>query len=137
VSLTGSLRTSTSPDSRIPGLHEPDANAALSKEQANKWMERAEATCTAVVRDRLAPELATAIEASLGKSDGPWLTFEVEANSHSPVLLFHYARHIREGLHTTSASRARRASLARDDILWKRRQPLPLADCLRLYESFR
>ena len=31
-----------------------------------------------------------AVEASLGKSDGPWLTFEVDANSHSPVLLFHY-----------------------------------------------
>lgn len=53
-------------------------------------MERAEATCTAVVRDKLAPEIATAVGASLGKSDGPWLTFEVDANSHSPVLLFHY-----------------------------------------------
>ena len=37
------------------GLDEPDATAALSKGQARKWMERAEATCTAVVRDALAP----------------------------------------------------------------------------------
>lgn len=72
------------------GLDEPDANATSSKGQANRWMERAEATCTAVVRDKLAPEIATAVGASLGKSGGPWLTFEVDANSHSPVLLFHY-----------------------------------------------
>ena len=32
------------------GLDEPDATAALSKGQASKWMERAEATCTTVVR---------------------------------------------------------------------------------------
>src|SRR5262249_27534516 len=63
------------------GLDEPDADAALSKGQANKWMERAEATCTDVVRDKLAPEIAAAVGASLGKSDGPWLTFEVDANS--------------------------------------------------------
>lgn len=72
------------------GLDEPDTSSALSKGQANKWMERAEATCTAVVRDRLAPEIGAAVGASLGKSDRPWLTFEVDANSHSPVLLFHY-----------------------------------------------
>ena len=57
---------------------------------ASKWMERAEAMCTDVVRDKLAPEIATAVGASLAKSDGPWLTFEVDASSHSPVLLFHY-----------------------------------------------
>ena len=72
------------------GLDEPDAIAALSKGQANKWMERAQATCTAVVRDKLAPEIATALGTRLGESEGPWLTFEVDASSHSPVLLFHY-----------------------------------------------
>jgi hypothetical protein len=71
------------------GLDEPDANA-LSKGQANKWMEHAEETCTAVVREKLAPEIVTAVEAGLGKGEGPWLTFEVDASSHSPVLLFHY-----------------------------------------------
>ena len=72
------------------GLDEPDAIAALSKGQANKWMERAQATCTAVVRDKLASEIATALGTRLGESEGPWLTFEVDASSHSPVLLFHY-----------------------------------------------
>jgi hypothetical protein len=72
------------------GLDEPDANAVMSKGQANKWMERAEAMCTEVVRDKLAPEIAVAIEASVGKSAASWLTFEVDASSHSPVLMFHY-----------------------------------------------
>jgi hypothetical protein len=72
------------------GLDEPGATAALSKGQANKWMERAEAACTAVVRDRLAPEIATAVGARLEEREEPWLTFEVDASSHSPLLLFHY-----------------------------------------------
>jgi hypothetical protein len=72
------------------GLDEPQADAGLSRGQANKWMERAEAACTTVVRDTLAPEIAAAIETSLGKSRAPWLTFEVDASSHSPVLLFQY-----------------------------------------------
>jgi Nucleotidyl transferase AbiEii toxin, Type IV TA system len=47
------------------GLDEPEATAALSKGQAGKWMERAEAKCTTVVRDVLAPEIAAALVASL------------------------------------------------------------------------
>ncbi len=72
------------------GLDEPHADAGLSRGQANKWMERAEAACTTVVREKLAPEIATAIEMCLGRSKGPWLTFEVDIGSHSPVLLFHF-----------------------------------------------
>ena len=77
-------------DPALLGLDEPDATAALSKGQASKWMERAEATCTAAVRDKLAPELAATVGASLGESEAPWLTFEVDASSNSPVLLFQY-----------------------------------------------
>jgi hypothetical protein len=72
------------------GLDEPDAMAALSKGQASKWMERAETKCTAVVRDALAPEISAGLERQLGAGESPWLTFEVDAHSHSPVLLFHY-----------------------------------------------
>ncbi len=72
------------------GLDEPDATAALSKGQAGKWMDRAETKCTSVVRDTLAPEIASALEGQLGEGENPWLTFEVDAHSHSPVLLFHY-----------------------------------------------
>ena len=72
------------------GLDEPDEAGALSKGQANKWMEAAEAKCTAVVRDTLVPELSSEVEASLGKADNPWLTFEIDPHSNSPVVLFHY-----------------------------------------------
>ena len=30
------------------------------------------------------------MERQLGEGESPWLTFEVDAHSHSPVLLFHY-----------------------------------------------
>lgn len=72
------------------GLDEPEPTAALSKGQAGRWMERAEEKCTAVVRDVLAPEIAASLEGHLGKGESPWLTFEVDAHSQSPVLYFRY-----------------------------------------------
>lgn len=72
------------------GLDEPDSTTELSKSQANKWMERAEARCTEVVRDTMMPEIASAIRTTLGAAQRPWLTFEVDAHTQSPVLLFHY-----------------------------------------------
>lgn len=72
------------------GLVEPGADATLSRGQANKWMEKAEAACIAVVRDKLAPEIAQIIQGQLGESDSRWLTFDVDAATHSPVLFFHY-----------------------------------------------
>jgi hypothetical protein len=72
------------------GLNEPDTTDALSKGQASKWMERAEAKCTEVVRDKVLPEISSAIQLQLGATEQPWLTFEVDAHSHSPVLYFHY-----------------------------------------------
>jgi len=71
------------------GLDEPN-EAAVSKGQASKWMDHAEAKCTVAVRDTLAPEILFMIEKHLGKAESPWLTFEVDAHSNSPVLLFHY-----------------------------------------------
>jgi hypothetical protein len=72
------------------GLDEPDRADALSKGQASKWMERAEAKCATVVRDILAPEIASVTDAHLGAAEQPWLTYEIDAHSHSPVLSFHY-----------------------------------------------
>lgn len=72
------------------GLDEPDAVADLSKNQAHRWMEQAEAKCIVAVRDVLAPEILASIEGQLGPNQSPWVTFEVDAHSHSPVLYFHY-----------------------------------------------
>ncbi len=36
------------------------------------------------------PEISAGLEGQLGEGESPRLTFEVDAHSHSPVLLFHY-----------------------------------------------
>ncbi len=69
-------------------LNLPDAGT--SRNQANKWMTRAEAACGAAVRDQIAPALEAAAEAVLGKRDGGWFEFLTDPHTHSPILLFHY-----------------------------------------------
>ena len=73
-----------------------------SRNQANKWMARAEATCIDVVRDSVQPELARLMEASLRGSvafrSDDHLVFETDAQSNSPVLLFHYPSTLPPGL---------------------------------------
>lgn len=51
-------------------------------------MKAAEAACIDTVRHVLTRELESAIQVELGP--GPWLTFEEDASSHSPVLFLHY-----------------------------------------------
>jgi len=69
-------------------LNLPDAGT--SRNQANKWMTRAEAACGAEVRDAIAPVLSAAVEAVLGKSERTWFEFLRDSHTNSPVLLFHY-----------------------------------------------
>ena len=44
--------------------------AGTSRNQANKWMKKAEAACGAAVQKQIAPALEAAVEAVLGKRDG-------------------------------------------------------------------
>jgi hypothetical protein len=64
--------------------------AGTSRNQANKWMTRAEAPCGIAVRDRIAPALEAAVAAILGPRDRAWFEFLTDPNTHSPVLLFQY-----------------------------------------------
>ena len=64
--------------------------AVTSRNQANKWMTRAEAACGAAVRDRIGPAMEAAVEGVLGKRERTWFEFLTEPNTNSPVLLFHY-----------------------------------------------
>jgi hypothetical protein len=64
--------------------------AGTSRNQANKWMARAEAACAVAVRDQITPVLEAAVEAVLGERDGGWFEFLTDPHTHSPVLLFHY-----------------------------------------------
>lgn len=74
-----------------------------SRNQANKWMAQAEATCSDVVRDRLQPELARLMEselrdASVSFKGDDHLVFEIDMQSNSPVLLFRYPSTLPAGL---------------------------------------
>ena len=69
-------------------LELPEAGA--SRNQADRWMKRAEAACANAVRDRIAPALEAAIQAVLGTRDGAWIEFLTDPGTNSPVLLFRY-----------------------------------------------
>jgi hypothetical protein len=64
--------------------------AGTSRNQANKWMQKAETACGVAVQKQIAPALETAIAAVLGKREGGWFEFLTDPMTNSPVLLFHY-----------------------------------------------
>ena len=64
--------------------------AGTSRNQANKWMTKAEAACGAAVRSQIGPAMEAAVEGVLGKGERAWFEFLTEPNTNSPVLLFHY-----------------------------------------------
>lgn len=69
-------------------LHLPEAGA--SRNQANKWMAKAEAACSQAVQNQIAPVLESVVTEILGKRDVAWFEFMIDTSTHSPVLLFHY-----------------------------------------------
>lgn len=64
--------------------------AGTSRNQANKWMKNAEATCGEAVKNRIGPVMEAAAAEVLGKSDLAWFEFITDPGTDSPVLLFHY-----------------------------------------------
>ena len=66
----------------------PDAGA--SRNQANKWMKNAEATCSDAVRNQIGPAMEAAVTGVLGKTERTWFEFITDPGTNSPVLLFHY-----------------------------------------------
>lgn len=64
--------------------------AGTSRNQANKWMTRAEAACGVAVKNQIGPEMETAVASVLGTGTRPWFEFLTDAGTNSPVLLFHY-----------------------------------------------
>lgn len=64
--------------------------AGTSRNQANKWMEKAEAVCTAAVRDRINPAMEASVVGVLGEKESGWFEFLTDAHTNSPVLLFRY-----------------------------------------------
>lgn len=64
--------------------------AGASRNQANKWMKRAEAACSKAVETLIAPRLEQDVVAVLGEGDRTWFEFVTDPGTNSPVLLFHY-----------------------------------------------
>jgi hypothetical protein len=64
--------------------------AGTSRNQANKWMTRAEAACGSAVQTQIAPALEAVATETLGKHNRAWFEFLTDPGTHSPVLLFHY-----------------------------------------------
>jgi len=66
------------------------SESVTSRNQANKWMAKAEAACGIAVRNQIAPAMEAAVEAVLGKNRSAWFEFLTDPNTNSPVLVFHY-----------------------------------------------
>lgn len=64
--------------------------AGKSRNQATKWMAKAEVACGIAVRDQISAAMEAAVERVLGKRNQGWFEFMTDANTNSPVLLFHY-----------------------------------------------
>jgi hypothetical protein len=64
--------------------------AGTTRNQAHKWMTKAEAACEVAVRTQIMPALETTVVNALGKNERMRFEFLKEPNTNSPVLLFHY-----------------------------------------------
>ena len=74
------------------GIEEQWVENAESRSKRTDRMKQLDAACTTTVRERIAPELERISEDALGKSvdDKNWMEFQVDDETHSPVVLFHY-----------------------------------------------
>jgi hypothetical protein len=74
------------------GISESEVDQAGSRRQRDQWMENLEAACGRWVAQKLQPELEQDIHAVLGQRPGgqSWLEYQLDAATHSPVLLFYY-----------------------------------------------
>jgi hypothetical protein len=76
----------------VLGIAEGTVEEAVSRRQRDRWMEEMEGKCSAWVQDVLCPALLEGVTALLGPAAAgrPWLEFERDPGSQSPVLLFNY-----------------------------------------------
>lgn len=74
------------------GIKEEWVEEAESRNKRTERMEQLEAACIEKVRARFAPELERVALESLGKPKNgtQWMDFQVDDDTDSPVVLFHY-----------------------------------------------
>ena len=71
----------------------------INRNQAGKWMKKAEAACGIAVQNQVGPALEAAASKVLGKGNPAWFEFQIDAHTQSPVLLFHYPSSQPPGFH--------------------------------------
>ncbi len=83
------------------GWSEADLDDAPSASQRRKQWQQISAECAQAVEHRFCTELEQAIAEVLGERPGgaPWLTYELEAAAHSPVLYFAYPQAVPPGVY--------------------------------------
>jgi hypothetical protein len=81
---------SVSPD--FVGIKEEWVEEAQSRNKRTERMKQLEAACIQKIRERFVPELERIAKESLGepKNGTRWMEFQVDDDTHSPVVLFHY-----------------------------------------------
>ena len=74
------------------GISEEWVEEVHSRNKRTERMQELEAACIERVRTRFVPELERIARESLGerRGGGNWMEFQVDAATHSPVVLFHY-----------------------------------------------
>ena len=72
-------------------------NAGRSRNQASKWMAKAESACGNAVQNQIKPSLEAAVGDVLGKSRQAWFEYLIDPSTRSPLLLFHYPSFQPEG----------------------------------------
>ena len=74
------------------GIKEEWVEEADSRNKRSERMKQLEAACIEKVRERFAPELERIADESLGtpENGNRWMEFQVDDDTHSPVILFHY-----------------------------------------------
>ena len=102
------------------GISEAKVNEAGSRRQRDQWMENLEAACGKWVMERLQPDFEQSIRAVIGLRPGEqsWLEFQLDAATHSPVLLFYYSRHYADV--AAMANRTETVRALADDALRER-----------------
>src|ERR1051326_2465975 len=73
------------------GIKEEWVEEAESRNKRTERMKQLEAACIEKVRERFAPELERIAQESLGTPKSThWMEFQIDDDTHSPVVLFHY-----------------------------------------------
>lgn len=74
------------------GISEESIEQAVSRNKRTERMQELEEACIERVRTRFVSELERIAQESLGEhhGGGDWMEFQVDAATHSPVVLFHY-----------------------------------------------